>query len=99
MEGIEEWWDNLLKRREQKQALKEHIRVALETKTDEYRKSFDECLQGVDLYDKHEEYFNAISGQFDGKAKQALTERLSMNCLELSTLNMKCELARDNIKL
>lgn len=99
MEGIEEWWKDQLRRREQKIAIKEHIRAALEDKANEYKKSFDECFQGLDLYDKHEEYFDSISIQFDGKAKQALIERLSKNCLDLAYLNMNRQVARDNIKL
>lgn len=99
MEGFEEWWKDQLKRREQKKAIKEHIRAALEDKANEYKKSFDECFQGVDLYDKHEEYFDSIRVQFDGKAKQALIERLSKNRLDLAYLNMKRQVTRDNIKL
>lgn len=99
MEDIEKWWKDHLKRREQKNAIKEHIKVALENKANEYKKIFDECFQGVDLYDKHEEYFNNIREQFDGKAKRALTERLSKNYSDLSYLDMKRRVARDNIKL
>lgn len=99
MSEFDIWWEKLLIKQEQRKRLKANIRQALENKAQEYRKQLDDCFQGDNLVEKHEEYYTGIIAQFDGKAQLALTDRFYYNCHDLSQLESLVTSARDNINL
>ncbi|NBJ69556.1 hypothetical protein [Roseburia sp. 1XD42-34] len=99
MKEWEEWWENYLISRKQKEALRTHIKDVLQKKAKEYRTFFDECFYDESLYDKHSQLKSMIRQQFDGKAKRALIERLEMNTLRVSSMNIKRYIVHDSIQL
>ncbi len=95
----EEWWENYLIRRKQKEALRTHIRDVLQKKAKEFRTSFDDCFYDESLYEKHSQVKDVLAQQFDGKANRALVERLEMNALRISSMNVKRNIAYESIQL
>ncbi|AUJ24172.1 hypothetical protein [Virgibacillus dokdonensis] len=99
MKEWEEWWENYLIRRKQKEALRTHIRDVLQKKAKEFRTSFDDFFYDESLYEKHSQVKDALAQQFDGKANRGLVERLEMNALRISSMNVKRNIAYESIQL
>ncbi|SHI00613.1 hypothetical protein [Virgibacillus chiguensis] len=99
MKEWEEWWENYLIRRKQKEALRTHIRDVLQKKAKACKTTFNECFYDESLYEKHSQVKDALAQQFDGKANRALVERLEMNALRISSMNVKRNIAYESIQL
>ncbi|WP_121641059.1 hypothetical protein [Virgibacillus sp. Bac330] len=99
MKEWEEWWENYLIRRKQKEALRKYIRDVLQKKAKEFRTSFDDFFYDESLYEKHSQVKDVLAQQFDGKANRGLVERLEMNALRISSMNVKRNIAYESIQL